>query len=268
MFNNYCIKHMKNSNNKLHNWQQKFITIIVKYSINVFHDGIPSVCGLRVHLSCHDRGDGDGVRHVRGDPCGHDDLRRSDACRGVRVCHSGLHDVRNDDDHPSCGVLLSSRGVRDGVRACGVCLRGDGRRGSGGPCGSDPYGVSCGSRRPFRLYRDVHGDHVFHPYGGDRAHDVHHGGHVHPNVSCVHRHVHDGDLHGGVCHDGPHRPCGGGDVPCGPCVLCRHVHGGDARGDGVHPRVRVCSQPRRGHPPRTRCTPPLHIALLTISPLS
>lgn len=227
-------------------------------SISVCRGGSPSPYVLHDLLSCHDLHDDGGVPHDRDVPCGHGALRRSGACHGVRPYRNAHHDVRSDDVRPSCGDRHDRHDVRDDDRICGVCLRHGGRHGSDGPCGSDPYGISCDSRQCVRPCRDVHGGRACLPCGGDRVHDVHHGRRVHPNVFYVHHRVHDGVRHDDDCHDGRGHLYGDGDARG---VLCRPYHrvrGGDAR--GVHGRHLLCggdrSPPQRGPQTRRRRTLP------------
>lgn len=236
--------------------------------ISVCRDGVPSACGLRDDPSCHGRGGRGGAPRVRGVPCGHGGLRRGDACRGDHDGHDDLRGDRSRDDRPSCVLLRDVRGVRDGVRACGVCLHGGGRHGSGGPCGSDPCGTSCGIHRYVHPCHGVPYGRVSLPYGGARARGGHHGDHAHPSASCGRRHVRGDGLHGGACRGGHGLPCGGDGVPYGPCVRGHRVRGDGDRGDHDRRHARgdgLCLQPPPGPPPRERHMPLPGIIFLALT---
>lgn len=227
--------------------------------ISVCHDGVPSSCGRRDVPSCHGRGGHDDVPRVRGVPCGRDGPRRGDACRGARGGHGVPRGGRNGDDRPSYGRRHDVRDVRDGGHAYGACPHGGDRRGSGGPCGSDPCGTSCGIHRYVHLCRGATCGRAFLPCDGAHVHGVHHDDHVRPSASCARHRAHDDVPHGGVYRGGRGPLCGGDDVPCAPCGRGRRVRGDDGHGDHGHRHARgdgLCGwQPRPGPQPRERRIP-------------
>lgn len=201
---------------------------------SVCHGGIPSLYGHHDLPSCHDRHDDDDDLHVHGDPCAHGVLHHNGACRDVRLCRNDRHGGRSDDDRLSCGGRRGLRDVCGDVRACGACLHRGGRHGSDDPCGNDPCGTSCGSRQCVHLCRGVRDGHACRLCGDVHARGVHHGRHVHPNVSCARLRVRGDVLHDDACHGVRDRPCGDGDVLCDLYRPYHHGRDGDAHGDHDH----------------------------------
>lgn len=212
------------------------------YSISTFfqsisvscHDDDPNVCDLHDLLSCHGRDDDGDVLHDRDDPYDRGDLHRSGACHDDPSCHDDDHGDQSDDDRPSCDARHVRHDVLHDARACDACLPYGGHRRSDDPCGSDPYGTSCGIRRSSLPCRDVCDDRVCLLYDDGRVHDACRDARVHHDVFCDRRHVRDDDLHDDVYRDHHVHLCGDDDGPCGLCGPSHHVHGGDGHGVPYH----------------------------------
>lgn len=220
------------------------------------HGGSPSPYDRGDHPSCHGHHDGDDVLHDHGVlyvPCG---ARRDGACHGDHVHDDARGDDRYDDDLLSYGVHRAHHDDDDDVHACDACLPYGHHRRSDGPCGSDPYGTSCGTHRCVLPYRDVSYAHVCRLCGGVHVRDDDHGHHVHPNASCGRHRVRDDDLHDDACHDRHGRLYGGGDVLYVPYALYVHVHDDDLHDAPFHRQTHgenrdPCWQLRRDlFPPR------------------